>query len=219
MYERVKRFLIIFSCVAVAIFFIYFIFMIFRVNKVLGREENAIDEAIETQVPTQEESTTEETSLALAKNQKIGKFKTVDIFGEEITEEIFSENKLTLVNVFTTWCPPCVKEMPELEELNNNFANSDVAVVGICLDTRTFNGEIDTEIVETAKDLKNSTGVNFPYIIPDETFLDKRLLYVESVPTSFFVDSKGVIVGDIYYGAYNLENWTEIVNKELENIG
>ena len=42
---------------------------------------------------------------------------TEDVDGNKVTKEIFSNKELTLINVWTTWCGPCVGEMPELEAL------------------------------------------------------------------------------------------------------
>lgn len=39
-----------------------------------------------------------------------------------------------MVNVFTTWCSPCVAEMPDLEKLSQQVGDRNVAVVGIVMD-------------------------------------------------------------------------------------
>lgn len=44
--------------------------------------------------------------------KSVGKFETTGIDGKTYTEKVFSDYDLTLVNVFTTWCSPCVKEIP-----------------------------------------------------------------------------------------------------------
>ena len=43
--------------------------------------------------------------------------ETEDIYGTPCTSEVFKENKVTLVNVFATWCTPCIAEFPHLEQL------------------------------------------------------------------------------------------------------
>ncbi len=43
-------------------------------------------------------------------------------------------NKILVVNFWASWCPPCIKEMPELEKIQQEMADKDVQVVGIGLD-------------------------------------------------------------------------------------
>ena len=42
---------------------------------------------------------------------------------------------------------------------------------------------------------------------------------IQSIPTTFFVDSEGNLTGYAYVGSRSLEDWTEIVNSELEMLG
>ncbi len=46
------------------------------------------------------------------------------------------QGKVILLNFWATWCPPCVSEMPELVELQNDFAGKNLQVVGIAIDSR-----------------------------------------------------------------------------------
>lgn len=71
----------------------------------------------------------------------VGSFETTDIEGNAYTEKVFSDYDLTLVNAFTTWCSPCVNEMPELEKLYEEMKDQGVGVVGMVLDTVNDNGE------------------------------------------------------------------------------
>ncbi len=41
-----------------------------------------------------------------------------------------------MVNIFTTWCSPCVAEMPELEKLYQQMKDKGVGVVGVVLDAQ-----------------------------------------------------------------------------------
>ena len=41
-------------------------------------------------------------------------FRAVDLQGNEVTKEIFAQKKITVVNIWGTFCPPCIGEMPEL---------------------------------------------------------------------------------------------------------
>ena len=148
----------------------------------------------------------------------VGSFETTDIEGNAYTEKVFSDYDLTLVNAFTTWCSPCVNEMPELEKLYQEMKDQGVGVVGMVLDTVDGNGETDESVVEKAKVLKEKTGVTYPLLIPDAGNLNGRISGLQSFPESFFVDKDGNIVGEAIMGSNDLEGWKEAVEKELEEI-
>lgn len=148
----------------------------------------------------------------------VGSFETTDIEGNAYTEKVFSDYDLTLVNAFTTWCSPCVNEMPELEKLYEEMKDQGVGVVGMVLDTVNDNGETDEAVVEKAKVLKEKTGVTYPLLIPDAGNLNGRISGIQSFPESFFVDKDGNIVGEAIMGSNDLEGWKEAVEKELEEI-
>lgn len=148
----------------------------------------------------------------------VGSFATEDINGTAYTDAIFRENKLTLVNVFATWCSPCVAEIPELEELRQEMAAQGVGVVGFVMDTVGADGTVDTEALEKAKLLAERTGAAYPFLMPEETMLNGRLEGLDSYPETFFVDENGNIVGETYLGARDLAGWKSVVEDELAKL-
>ena len=148
----------------------------------------------------------------------VGDFITQDINGETITQDIFKEHDLTMVNVFTTWCSPCVAEMPDLEKLSQQVGDRNVAVVGIVMDVLDEKGKIMDENLEQAQLLVQKTGVTYPIILPDSTYLNGRLTSIEAFPETFFVDKNGNIVGETYSGSGSLEDWLDVVERELANL-
>ncbi len=81
-----------------------------------------------------EEALNSENETDAPEAESVGEFSMQDIEGETYTQEMFSDYDLTMVNVFTTWCTPCVNEIPDLEKLKNEMADQGVNVVGIVLD-------------------------------------------------------------------------------------
>lgn len=150
----------------------------------------------------------------------VGSFAAEDIFGNPYTQEIFQEYALTLVNAFTTWCSPCVQEMPELEKLRRQYAEKNIklGVIAVVLDVKTQDG-IDEGALGRAKTLYERSEAQFPFLIPDDGNLNGRLTGISAVPESFFVDRNGNIVSEPYVGANSLEGWTEIVDAELAALG
>ena len=104
----------------------------------------------------------------------LGKFSMEDINGSAYTEELFADHDLTMVNVFTTWCTPCIREIPDLEKLHKEMEGQGVGVVGIVLDAIGSSGKVDEKAVEKAKILAEKTGAAYPFLIPDEGYLGGR---------------------------------------------
>lgn len=150
--------------------------------------------------------------------KSVGKFETTGIDGKTYTEKVFSDYDLTLVNVFTTWCSPCVKEIPELQELYKEMKDKGVGVAGVVLDTTDEKGNQDEEAVKKAGILQEKTKAEYPFLTPDATMMNGRLQGISAFPETFFVDKDGNIVGDTYTGSHTLDEWKEIVEKELKNV-
>lgn len=161
------------------------------------------------------ESTKEEQS---AEGEYQATFETTDIDGNSYTEKVFADYDLTMVNVFATWCSPCVQELPDLQKLYEEMKSKKVGVVGIVMDTAKDNGDFATEAVEKAKVLRERAKITYPLLIPDTGYLNGRLSEIQGYPTTFFVDKDGNIVGQTYEGSAGLKEWEEVVEKELANL-
>lgn len=153
-----------------------------------------------------------------ADSLSVGTFETTDINGSSYTESIFSEYDLTLVNLFATWCTPCVSEMPELEQLYQDLKDQGVGIIGFALDTVDSAGQTDESAVATAQELQEKTGVTYPLLIPDSTMLNGRLSDIQAVPETFFVDKNGNIVGDTIIGANDYDTWKATIEEQLQKI-
>ncbi len=145
----------------------------------------------------------------------LGEFSMEDVNGETYTQEMFADHDLTMINVFTTWCSPCIREIPDLEKLSKEMEDQGVQVVGIVLDVA---GNADEETIEKAKLLAEKTGAAYPFLIPDAGYLNGRLAGISAVPETFFADKEGNIVGETYSGSRSFEDWKGIVEKELEGV-
>lgn len=148
----------------------------------------------------------------------LGEFTTQDINGNSVTQDIFKDYDLTMVNVFTTWCSPCVGEIPDLEKLHQEMADRGVNVVGVLLDVLNEKGEIDPDTLEKAQLLAEQTGATYPFLLPDSGCFNGRLTGIEAVPETFFVDKDGNIVGETYSGSGSYEDWLEVVEETLATL-
>lgn len=136
-------------------------------------------------------------------------FTATDLNGEEVTNDIFAQKDLTVLNVWGTFCTPCIEEMPELAAWSKEMPEN-VQIVGLIADITSTE---DTELIETANTIVSETGVEFVNIIPTDDFTE-LLLSVTGVPTTFFVDKEGNIVGEPIIGA-NVEGYKSFVTEYL----
>lgn len=143
--------------------------------------------------------------------------KTKDIEGKEFTSKDFADYDLTMVNVFATWCTACVKEIPDLVEIQKTMKDKGVNIVGVVTDTVDQNGE-NQEAIDTAKMIQEKTAATYPFLMPDKTNFNGRLNGIQALPETFFVDRNGNIVGETYSGARSAEDWQAVIEKELENV-
>ena len=153
-----------------------------------------------------------------AASQSLGEFSLEDIEGTAYTQDVFKDYSLTMINIFTTWCSPCINEIPDLEQLRQDMADKGVNVLGIVLDAADGMGGTDETAIESAKLLAEKTGAAYPFLVPDQSLLNGRLTGIDAVPETFFVDQEGNIVGETYSGSHSLEDWTDIVESTLEAL-
>lgn len=148
---------------------------------------------------------------------QVGEFVTEDIYGTEYTQDVFHDYDLTLVNMFATWCSPCVQELPELEKLRKQYEEDGVSigVVAMVMNVKSNDGTVDETALEDAQILYKKSKAHFPYLIPDDGYLNGRASDIIVYPESFFVDREGNIVSDPYIGARSLDEWDEIARSEL----
>ena len=134
--------------------------------------------------------------------------KFVTLEGEEI-EDVYKNANLTVINIWATWCSPCVKELPEIQKLADEYKDAGVNVLGVLFDSE------DDGAIKNAKELLEEKGVKYTQIKATDdmlTFLEKH--DVTALPTTFFVDPDGNII-DTEIGSHSYDEWKEIVDKKI----
>lgn len=137
-------------------------------------------------------------------------FTAKDLEGNTVTEDIFGEKDLTVVNIWGTFCPPCIAELPELGEWADAMPDN-VQIVGLIID---ISGDEDTKHHDLAVTITETAGVKYTNIIANTDFND-ILKWVVGVPTTLFVDQNGAIVGEPIVGA-NVEGYKTFVEEYLD---
>ena len=83
-------------------------------------------------------------------------FTTVDTEGNEWTDRAFADAKLTMINFWAYWCPPCVGELPDLQKLSETYP--DLQILGVSTE------DYEEENIKTMKEL----GITYPTLrIPE----------------------------------------------------
>ena len=144
-----------------------FILLAFAGGVVVGQATNETDKA-----------------TLLTKNQPVPSFKFESSKGKIVTFNDY-KGKIVLVNFFATWCAPCRRELPLIQEQiwNKHKDNPKFAML-------TFGREHSwDEVLKFGKDQK----LSFP-LLPDLKRKVYGLFASESIPRSFLIDENGKII-------------------------
>ncbi|RMG02893.1 MAG: TlpA family protein disulfide reductase [Nitrospirae bacterium] len=126
-------------------------------------------------------------------------FRLNDLNGNEVTLSAF-QGKVVLINFWATWCGPCKREMPGLEEVFKRYKNQGFTVIAV---------SIDSEKSAILNFLK-SIPLSFPILHDPKIEVSKRYK-VYAYPTSFLIDRKGII-REKFIGE---ENWLDESRTKL----
>ncbi len=119
-----------------------------------------------------------------------------DLFNEKDTVTI-DTNKLTLIDFWEVWCGPCIKELPHVEDIKNNYSK-DLVVIGIV-----------SQDLENARKLVEKKEITFLNLIGNKE-LNQRFS-VNSWPRYFLVDNNGIIQEE-YYG------FSDQIEKDIKRL-
>ena len=165
-------------------------------------ETEPTDESQETPAPEDSSSEGESESIYIT-------FEGTDLKGNPVTQDIFSRSRLTMVNVWATYCNPCLNEMPGLGELAAEYDGSEFQLIGIVSDVQEG---ADQTLVES---LVQQTGANYTHLLANDS-IDRALLSgVSAVPTTFFFDQEGAYLGGVV-GSAEKSDWEELIHELLE---
>lgn len=91
--------------------------------------------------------------------------------------------KVVFINIWATWCPPCVAEMPSIQQLAEAHPD-DLVVLGVSLD----------DAAGTVEAFVGGHGYTYPIAMEDaESTVSRKLFPTFAVPNSIFLDADGVV--------------------------
>lgn len=156
---------------------------------------------------------------AMKKEGTLSSFSSYNLSGKSVDETVFADHKLTMVNIWATFCGPCLREMPDLGQLAKDYGDKDVQIVGMVTDvTMNKDGSFNAEDVMKANKIIKETGADYTHLLPTQDLIKAKLGKVNSVPTTFFVDHTGKVVGEEFVGARSYNDWKEIIDAYVEKV-
>jgi hypothetical protein len=178
--------------------------------------EKASEKATEKATEKETEKAGEAASSQKAANFSVSEgsleFTAENLALESVDSSIFAEKDLTVLNVWGTFCGPCINEMPELGEWQRALPEN-VQIIGLVADVA---GKEDKEHIELANMILEKTNAQFTNIIPNNDFAE-LLSGVVGVPTTFFINKEGKIVGKPIVGA-QVSKYKSFVEEYLKTI-
>lgn len=144
-----------------------------------------------------------------------GAFETWTLSGEEKDQSLFADGELNMINIWATYCGPCIQEMPELGELAGEYEEQGLQIIGIISDVV----EEDSDAAEAARLIIEETKADYTHLMLSEDLYYGYLMEVQAVPTTVFVDGEGNQVGETYVGARDKKEWGQIIDELLEEVG
>ena len=138
-------------------------------------------------------------------------FEATTTEGEAWNSDQLANSRLTMINIWGTYCNPCLAEMPYLGEIATEYDAADFQLIGIICDVADTDG---VDAVKEAKELIMQTKANYPHLLLSESLYSNLVGAVTAVPTTFFVRQDGSLIGYVT-GAMSKENWKSLIDQLL----
>ena len=151
---------------------------------------------------------------SMQNTQKFPSFEGKDLDGNTVkSDELFSENAVTLVNFWFTTCNPCVGELADLDALNKDLAQKGGTLIGV----NTFTLDGDKAAISEAKDVLEKKGATYRNVYFDsDGEAGKFTANIFAYPTTYVVDRNGNIVGEPIVGAITETKQAEMLQKLID---
>lgn len=152
-----------------------------------SQAENSLAEgSSQTESSVTEESSSQETNTVVAPD-----FTLVDQFGNSHTLSDY-QGKTVFLNFWGTWCPPCRAEMPDIQELYEEYGENsgDVIILGVA--TPNLGKEGSSEDVAA---FLEENGYTYPTVMDEGGVIAGGSYYISAFPTTFMIDKNGNVFG------------------------
>lgn len=139
------------------------------------------------------------------KQYKAPDFKFFDLDGNPVSNTAI-KGKVVLLNIWATWCGPCLKEMPSFKKLIKEVDAENVVLLAVSIDQK-------------RSDLLNFVKKNdYPFQYLHDPAAKVRSLFYGAVPATFIINKKGNVVaqvdGSIDWDKSEIQEFLEVLAKE-----
>ena len=177
---------------------------------VMDQDSSVTESTAEPESTPPEEDTSSETEET-AEEKYFLTFEANTVEGESWNSDKFADSKLTMINVWGTYCNPCLSEMPDLGEIASEYDAAEFQLIGVICDV--MEGD-DEKNIELAKELIEDTKAAYPHLLLNESLYMSFMGAVSAVPTTFFVRQDGSLIGYLT-GAQSKDNWKTLIDQLL----
>jgi peroxiredoxin len=122
----------------------------------------------------------------------------------------FRGEKVVLVNVWATWCGPCLVEMPSMQRLYESMEGEDFEILAVSVDARLGERDLSGRLGGDLSAFAEELNLTFP-VLHDPAGAIQRLYQTTGVPESFVVGKDGII----YKKVAGDTEWDSTQNEEL----
>ena len=96
-----------------------------------------------------------------------------------------AKGKVVVLNLWATWCTPCLKELPTLKALDEKYKDKGLKVVTLSIDTLPY--------AQVEGFLKNKLNITLPIMALDDTGQIYEYLNAKGLPVTYLIDREGKI--------------------------
>ncbi len=154
-----------------------------------------------------EEPSRETGPLIVREGHDFALLRGTDIVSEEALGAAYlRSSSVTLINIWATSCPACIRKMPDLAELQAILPEG-AALLGIVLD--------GSARPNTVLEILDTYNITFPNIVPHSSMQDLLHRTAPYVPATVLVDSSGKIISGPYYGMKDIREYLAEFDRHL----